>query len=64
MYKLHEDSIGEAETSVPIVLMTSRGTIKLEMNGYDQYKIWVVTINHMLMLSTTFSGYELQFYRN
>ncbi|KAJ8634696.1 hypothetical protein MRB53_008963 [Persea americana] len=64
VYKLHEDSIGEAETSVPIVLMTSRGTIKLEMNGYDQYRIWVVTINHMLMLSTTFSGYELQFYRN
>ncbi|XP_077236758.1 auxin canalization protein (DUF828) [Tasmannia lanceolata] len=62
---LHEDSISEADAQVHfIALTTSRGTIKLEMKDYAQYNEWIVTINHMLMLSTTFTGYEIQFYRN
>ncbi|XP_058113912.1 VAN3-binding protein [Magnolia sinica] len=62
---IREDQTVDAEAAGSIVLTTSRGTsIKLEINDYTQYKIWFVTINHMLMLSTTFSGYELHFYRN
>ncbi|KAG9456053.1 hypothetical protein H6P81_000561 [Aristolochia fimbriata] len=61
---LHEDSISEVDGPTCIVLKTSEGRMKLEMNNYDQYKLWLVAINHLLMLSTSFSGYELQFYGN
>ncbi|XP_068653450.1 VAN3-binding protein [Aristolochia californica] len=61
---LHEDSISEVDGPTSVVLKTSGGMMKLEMNDYDQYKLWLLTINHMLMLSTSFGGYELQYYRN
>lgn len=48
-----------------IVLTTNLGTIKLDMeDDYQRYKTWATTINHMLMASTSFPKYELQFYRN
>ncbi|XP_068649171.1 uncharacterized protein [Aristolochia californica] len=59
-----EDSISKVDGPTSIVLKTSGGMMKLEMNDYGQYKVWLVTINHMLMVSTSISGYELQFYRN
>ncbi|XP_030441292.1 VAN3-binding protein [Syzygium oleosum] len=63
--ELYKD--GEAEetgTCYLIVLTTSRGTIKLDMvDDYRRYKLWTTTINHLLMLSTSFTNYELQFYR-
>ncbi|CAN6449638.1 unnamed protein product [Victoria cruziana] len=40
-----------------IALETSQGTLKLEMNNYSNYKLWSMMINHMLMLSTSYSGY-------
>ncbi|KAL6012265.1 hypothetical protein ACLOJK_002743 [Asimina triloba] len=59
-----EDS-EDADAPPSIVLTTTSATaIKVEMRDLTQFKIWFVTINHMLMLSTTFSGYELHFYRN
>ncbi|KAJ0960853.1 hypothetical protein J5N97_001258 [Dioscorea zingiberensis] len=45
-------------------MSTSEGKIELKIRDYVQYKKWSMTINQMLMLSTTFSAYELQFYRN
>ncbi|KAF9618008.1 hypothetical protein IFM89_039405 [Coptis chinensis] len=62
--ELYQDSIS-GDDSYYLVLTTNRGTIKLDMeDDYDRYNMWALTINHMLMLSTSFSGYELQFYRN
>ncbi|KAG6646129.1 hypothetical protein CIPAW_08G172300 [Carya illinoinensis] len=43
----------------------SRGTFKLDMaDDYQRYMTWAMTINHMLILFTSFTKYELQFYRN
>ncbi|XP_022751632.1 VAN3-binding protein [Durio zibethinus] len=53
------------DTCYLIVLTTNLGTIKLDMvDDYQRYKTWAITINHLLMLSTSFTKYELQFYRN
>ncbi|OMP10406.1 hypothetical protein COLO4_04533 [Corchorus olitorius] len=53
------------DTSYMIVLTTNLGTIKLDMeDDYQLYKTWATTINRMLMLSTSFTKYELQFYKN
>lgn len=60
---IHEDLPNEEECRF-IILTTSEGPIKLEMNGSEQYKIWIVTVNHLLMLSTSYNGYGLQLYRN
>ncbi|KAI3423778.1 uncharacterized protein J3R85_010784 [Psidium guajava] len=62
--ELYKDGEGEkTETCYLIVLTTSRGTIKLDMvDDYRRYKLWTTTINHLLMLSTSFTNYELQFY--
>ncbi|KAK9130248.1 hypothetical protein Sjap_010735 [Stephania japonica] len=64
--ELYRDEKGdEADTSYYIVLTTNRGLVKLDMeDDYERYKMWAMTVNHMLMLSTKFRGYELQFYRN
>ncbi|KAF2316933.1 hypothetical protein GH714_006803 [Hevea brasiliensis] len=65
--ELYKDSEGDDEddTCYLIVLTTNQGIIKLDMcDDYHRYKIWASTINHMLMLSTSFSKYELQFYKN
>ncbi|XP_010047027.1 VAN3-binding protein isoform X1 [Eucalyptus grandis] len=63
--ELYKDGeAGETETCYLIVLTTSRGTIKLDMvDDYRRYKLWTTTINHLLILSASFSNYELQFYR-
>ncbi|KAF8033826.1 hypothetical protein BT93_C0171 [Corymbia citriodora subsp. variegata] len=63
--ELYKDGeAGEAETCYLIVLTTSRGTIKLDMvDDYRRYKLWTTTTNHLLMLSASFTNYELQFYR-
>ncbi|KAF3794251.1 hypothetical protein EJ110_NYTH01122 [Nymphaea thermarum] len=37
---------------------TSRGIFRLEMNDSSHYQLWSMTINHMLMLSTRYSGCE------
>ncbi|EOY31595.1 hypothetical protein QUC31_019711 [Theobroma cacao] len=53
------------DTCYLILLTTNLGTIKLDMvDDYQSYKTWATTINHMLMLSTSFTKYELQFYKN
>ncbi|XP_062164647.1 VAN3-binding protein [Alnus glutinosa] len=64
--ELYKDTEGEdTKTCYLIVLTTSRGTFKLDMaDGYQRYKTWATTINHMLMLSTSFTKYELQFYKS
>ncbi|KAG2692201.1 hypothetical protein I3760_08G041300 [Carya illinoinensis] len=64
--ELYEDSeTEESSTCYLIVLTTSRGTFKLDMaEDYQRYKTWATAINHMLMLSTSFTKYELQFYKN
>uniref|UniRef100_A0A2N9EN13 PH domain-containing protein n=1 Tax=Fagus sylvatica TaxID=28930 RepID=A0A2N9EN13_FAGSY len=63
--ELYKDSEAEdTNTCYLIVLTTSRGTFKLDMaDDYQHYKTWATTINHMLMLSTSFTKYELQFYK-
>ncbi|XP_054807998.1 VAN3-binding protein [Prosopis cineraria] len=63
--ELYKDREGEeAETCYLIVLTTSRGTFKLDMaDDGHRYKTWATTINHFLNLSSSFSRYELQFYR-
>ncbi|PIN22088.1 hypothetical protein CDL12_05213 [Handroanthus impetiginosus] len=64
--ELYKDSeAGESETGYLIVLTTDKGIIKLDMmNDYQRYRTWSMTINHMLMLSATFTKYEIQFYKN
>ncbi|KAL2481047.1 Plant protein of unknown function (DUF828) with plant pleckstrin-like proteiny-like region [Abeliophyllum distichum] len=63
LYKDSEE--GETETCYLLVLTTNKGIIKLDMvDDYQRYKTWSTTINHMLMLSTSFSRYELQLYKN
>ncbi|KAL5548872.1 hypothetical protein UlMin_004103 [Ulmus minor] len=63
--ELYKDSEAEetSETCYLIVLTTSTGIFKLDMgDDYQRYKIWAATINHMLVLSSSFTKYELQFY--
>ncbi|GMJ07197.1 FORKED-LIKE8 [Hibiscus trionum] len=53
------------DTCYIIVLTTNLGTIKLDMvDDYQCYKTWATTINHMLLLSTSFTKYQLQFHKN
>ncbi|KAK8683097.1 hypothetical protein V6N13_039165 [Hibiscus sabdariffa] len=53
------------DTCYLIVLTTNSGTIKLDMvDDYQCYKTWATTINHMLLLSTSFTKYQLQFHKN
>lgn len=63
--ELYKDSETEdSNTCYLIVLTTNRGTFKLDMaDDYQRYKTWATTINHMLMLSTSFTKYELQYYK-
>ena len=64
--ELYDDSeADETITCYLIVLTTNHGTIKLDMgDDYLLYKTWAATINHMLTISTSFTRYELQFYKN
>ncbi|KAJ9689134.1 hypothetical protein PVL29_014670 [Vitis rotundifolia] len=64
--ELYDDSDSdERNTCYLIVLTTNRGTIKLDMgDDYHLYKIWATTVNHMLTISTSFTRYELQFYKS
>ncbi|XP_048426609.1 VAN3-binding protein [Pyrus x bretschneideri] len=64
--ELYKDSeAGENGTGYLIVLTTSRGPFKLDMEAdYQRYKTWATTINHMLMVSTSFMKYHLQYYKN
>ncbi|KAM2216055.1 hypothetical protein TB1_022164 [Malus domestica] len=63
LYK--ESEAGENGTGYRIFLTTSRGAFKLDMEAdYQRYKTWATTINHMLMVSTSFMKYHLQYYMN
>ncbi|KAL8488725.1 hypothetical protein ACS0TY_024394 [Phlomoides rotata] len=64
--ELYKDSeAGETETGYLIVLITDKGMMRLDMmSEYERYKTWSMTINHMLMLSATFTKYELQLYKS
>ncbi|XP_025015692.2 VAN3-binding protein [Ricinus communis] len=67
--ELYKDSEGDQETDTTcylIVLTTNEGIIKLDMgDDCHRYKTWATAIHHMLMLSTSsFAKYELQFYKN
>ncbi|KAJ0030603.1 hypothetical protein Pint_14275 [Pistacia integerrima] len=65
--ELYKDAEAEQETDTCylIVLTTNLGTIKLDMaDDYQRYKTWATVINHMLMLSTNLTKYQLQFYKN
>ncbi|XP_075491854.1 VAN3-binding protein [Primulina tabacum] len=64
--ELYRDSeFRDAEAGYLVVLTTDKGIIKLDMkNDYERYWTWSSTINHMLMLSTSFTKYELQFQRS
>ncbi|XP_017250426.1 VAN3-binding protein isoform X2 [Daucus carota subsp. sativus] len=58
--ELYKDSEGEeSETCFLIVLTTDRGIIKLDMmEDYHRYRLWAMTINHMLALSTSLTRYD------
>ncbi|KAJ4833131.1 hypothetical protein Tsubulata_006239 [Turnera subulata] len=57
------ESDQETDTCYLIVLTTNLGIIKLDMgDDHHRYRIWATTINHMLMLSTSFVKYQLQQY--
>ncbi|EYU37113.1 hypothetical protein ABFS82_10G130800 [Erythranthe guttata] len=64
--EIYKDSEGgKIETGYLIVLKTDKGITKLDMmNDYHKYKTWSMTINHMLILSATYTKYELQFYKS
>ncbi|KAK4369210.1 hypothetical protein RND71_013002 [Anisodus tanguticus] len=64
--ELYKDSNGaETDSCYLIVLTTNRGVIKLDiMDDHQRYRIWSMTINQMLTLSTSFTKYELQFYKS
>ncbi|XP_027066384.2 VAN3-binding protein-like [Coffea arabica] len=65
--ELYKDSeAGENDnTCYLLVLTTNKGMIKLDMmDDYKGFKTWSITINQMLMLSTSFTKYELQFYKH
>ncbi|KAM7252638.1 hypothetical protein ACFE04_008147 [Oxalis oulophora] len=66
--ELYKDPEADQETygtCYLVVLTTNRGTIKLDMgDDYQRYRTWATTINHMLMMSSSFTNYELQFYKN
>ncbi|KAF3452862.1 hypothetical protein FNV43_RR03295 [Rhamnella rubrinervis] len=65
--ELYKDSEGGDEeeindTCYMIVLTTSRGIYKLDMgDDYQRYRAWATTINHLLMLSSSITKYQLQF---
>lgn len=50
----------QEEEPFSIKIATSKGKIKLKIYDHMLYKKWVTTINHMLTLSKTFRGYELE----
>ncbi|XP_042055923.1 VAN3-binding protein isoform X1 [Salvia splendens] len=64
--ELYKESEGrDTETGYLVVLSTNKGMVKLDMmSDYERYRTWSMTINHMLMLSTSFTKYELQFYKS
>ncbi|GMP36248.1 hypothetical protein CsSME_00008441 [Camellia sinensis var. sinensis] len=65
LYKDSSEGDESDQTCYLIVLTTNGGMIKLDMmDDYQRYKMWALTINHMLMQSTSFTKYELQFYKN
>lgn len=55
---LEEPEMG-ADGSYCISVQTSQGKIKLKIYDYVQYKKWITTMNHMLMLSSTLSRKNL-----
>ena len=64
--ELYKDSeYEENNTCFLIVLTTNRGIVKLDMmDDYKLYKMWATTIDHILALSTSFTKYELKFYKS
>ncbi|XP_021895203.1 VAN3-binding protein isoform X1 [Carica papaya] len=65
LYRESECDEEEVNTCYLLVLRTNLGSIKLDMtDDYQRYKTWASTINHMLMISTCFTKYQLQFYKN
>ncbi|XVF34307.1 hypothetical protein REPUB_Repub18cG0048400 [Reevesia pubescens] len=65
LYRNPEADETSDHTCYLIVLTTNLGTIKVDMvDDYQLYKTWATTINHMLMLSTSLTKYQLQFYKN
>ncbi|XP_012477924.1 VAN3-binding protein [Gossypium raimondii] len=53
------------DTCYVIVLTTNSGMVKLDMvDDYQLYKTWSTTIYDMLMISTSLTKYDLQFYKN
>ncbi|KAJ6863223.1 VAN3-binding protein [Populus alba x Populus x berolinensis] len=66
--ELYKDSEADRETDHTcylIVLTTNMGIIKIDMgDDYHRYKTWATTINHMIMLSTSYANYGLQFYEH
>ncbi|KAM7472858.1 hypothetical protein LguiA_011041 [Lonicera macranthoides] len=64
--ELYKDSdYEENNTCFLIVLTTNCGIIKLDMmDDYKLYKMWATTIDHILALSTSFTKYELKFYKS
>ncbi|KAL1086201.1 hypothetical protein V6Z11_D08G101500 [Gossypium hirsutum] len=53
------------DTCYVIVLTINSGMVKLDMvDDYQLYKTWSTTIYDMLMISTSLTKYDLQFYKN
>lgn len=64
LYKDSDADVRETDTCYLLVLTTNLGMIKLDMgDDYQRYKMWATTINHMLMLSASFTKYELHYYK-
>ncbi|PKU72024.1 VAN3-binding protein [Dendrobium catenatum] len=53
----YEESIEETNNAHSLKMTTSKGKIELLFDDYSQYKKWTMSINHMLILSTTLSNY-------
>ncbi|KAG6497782.1 VAN3-binding protein-like [Zingiber officinale] len=49
------DPVQDQDDSYSIEMTTSQGKIELKFDDYIRFKKWITTINHMLMLSVTFS---------
>ncbi|KAG6495310.1 VAN3-binding protein-like [Zingiber officinale] len=59
---IEEPEMG-ADGSYCISMQTSQGKIELKIYDYVQYKKWITTMNHMLMLSSTLSRKNLHLMR-
>ncbi|KAL3644297.1 hypothetical protein CASFOL_012229 [Castilleja foliolosa] len=64
--ELYTDSLSEEnETGYLVVLTTEKGIVKVDMlNDYQRYRTWSMTIDRMLMISTTLTNSDTYSFTN